>query len=235
MKIRNSKLEINPDNLHHGYLIVGDREGSKNTLMQFLADELDVTMVGNPDFSFSEYNTVGIDEARALAEVQGRMGFGGEGNSHKAPGTSYGKKVFVISTNIITDEAQNALLKVFEEPTAGTHFFILVSQNTFLPTFLSRLVLIQAQDVKQETSEVLRIPIAERLAMVTKLAGEISDEKKVKQDAIDLVNQIERELLEDGGVEKHAEALRECAFARTALFSRGAMIKMVLENLILQI
>jgi DNA polymerase III delta prime subunit len=223
MKILSDKIDST--NLHHGYLIVGEREMSRQSLFDFLEQELNVVTVANPDFSFFDFNTLSIDEARDLATMQERRGFENEAGSSK--------KFFVVSTNIITDEAQNALLKVFEEPTVGTHFFILASQNTFLPTFLSRLVVIQTTDT-QEASNILKQSLPERLAIVTKLAGDISDEKKVKQDAIALVNQIESELFENG-VENNVHALRECQFARNALFSRGAMVKMILENLMLQI
>ena len=183
--------------------------------------------MGNPDFLSYDFNTLTIDEARDISRIQERKGF--------ADGNETARKFFVVGTNIITDEAQNALLKVFEEPTPGTHFFILASQNTYLPTFLSRLSVIRTEKGKSESKdEFLKKSLSERLVLVTKLAGDISDEKQVKQDAIDLVNSIEAELFEHD-LESNAKALRECQFARTALFSRGAMIKMILENLMLQI
>lgn len=229
MKTENWKLEIDSENLHHGYLIVGERALVKSELFDFLQKELGIETIGNPDFFHADYNTFSIDEARELAQMQEVRGFGDDSDKN-----SVQRKVFVVSTNSITDEAQNALLKVFEEPTPGTHFFLIVSQNVFLPTFLSRLVVIQSTVNSHESVEIVKRPLSERLAMVTKLAGDISDEKMVKQDAINLVNQIEIELANQG-VEKNANALRECQFARNALFSRGAMVKMILENLMLQI
>jgi DNA polymerase III gamma/tau subunit len=231
--------KINKENLHHGYLVVGDRNITKSLLFKFLEDELEVVVVGNPDFSFLDFNTLTIDDARDIAINQTKKDFGSD------------KKIFVVSTNIITDEAQNALLKVFEEPTPGTHFFILASQNTFLPTFLSRLVVIKFESLErlklesEDKENILDMPVAERLTMVAKLAGDISDEKSVKQDAIALVNKIESELYKlmidpnlqstTDGLKKNSKALKECEFARTTLFSRGAMTKMILENLMLQI
>jgi DNA polymerase III delta prime subunit len=217
---------ITAENLHHGYLIVGDRESNKNSLLDFLQNNLEISTVGNPDFSFTEYNTLNIEDARGLTDTQSRKDFGGS------------KKIFILATHIITEEAQNALLKVFEEPTVGTHFFILATQNNFLPTFLSRLQVIRPTTVVgQELSHesILDMPIADRLALVAKLAGDISDEKKVKQDAVDLVVQIEDELVQKNNPEKFVKELKECEFARNALFSRGAMTKMILENLMLQI
>lgn len=218
--------KIDSTNLHHGYLLIGEREFIKKSLFDFLESELKVDTAGNPDFLYFDFNTLSIDEARELASMQERKGFG--------ENTEPSKKIFVVGTNIITEEAQNALLKVFEEPTPGTHFFILVSQNTFLPTFLSRLVVIKLSNNQVESEKITEKSLPERLALVTKMAGDISDEKKVKQDAINLVNSIERELASHG-VEKNSHALKECRFARNALFSRGAMVKMILENLMLQI
>jgi hypothetical protein len=87
----------------------------------------------------------------------------------------------------------------------------------------------------EECESILDMLIADRLALVAKLAGDISDEKKVKQDAVDLVAQLETELVNKNDIEKYAKKLKFCEFARNALFSRGAMTKMILENLMLQI
>ena len=67
------------------------------------------------------------------------------------------------------------------------------------------------------------------------MTDNIGDEKQTKQDAINLINQIEGELYADGGVSIHASALAVCEKARTALFSRGAMTKMLLEHVALSI
>ena len=225
--------KISSNNLHHGYIIFGDKTTNKESISRFLENVLHIEIVGNPDVSYFDYTTLAIDDARLLAESQARKGFGKEKNN--APG----KKIFVISLDTITHEAQNALLKIFEEPTPGTHFFILASQNTFLPTFLSRLQVVEFERAQERTLEsgeesILGKSLSERLAFVTKLATDISDEKKTKQDAIKLVNQVENELVRAGTVDNH-DALSECQFARNALFSRGAMVKMILENLMLQL
>jgi len=70
----------------------------------------------------------GIDDARAIsAQAQLR------------PATSAGQ-VFVIKTSFVNHEAQNALLKLFEEPPADTQF-VLVLPPAFqlLPTLQSRI------------------------------------------------------------------------------------------------
>ena len=82
-----------------------------------------------------------------------------------------GKKIFVISTNSITREAQNSLLKIFEEPTEGTHFFLILSSSRILiPTLKSRLHVIpsisskgenenEKEDIAAELKELQRLTI----------------------------------------------------------------------------
>ncbi|MEN9551656.1 MAG: polymerase delta prime subunit [Candidatus Parcubacteria bacterium] len=57
------------------------------------------------------------------------------------------EKTAVISFHTATGEAQNALLKIVEEPPVGVSFiFVTSSKETLLPTFLSRLSLIDDED-----------------------------------------------------------------------------------------
>jgi DNA polymerase III gamma/tau subunit len=80
------------------------------------------------------YETFGVDEGRELKEAQLSKSFGG------------GKKIFVISFETITVEAQNSLLKVFEEPTPDTHFFLISRTGSrLLPTLRSRIVFLQTE------------------------------------------------------------------------------------------
>ncbi len=222
---------ISSNNVHHAYVLVGERSHIREHLFTFLEQNLNVRVLGNPDFSYAEFPTFTIDAARNLAVSQSRKDIGCD------------RKFFVLAVDGMTEESQNALLKMFEEPTPGTHFFIIAPQNNFLPTFLSRIQLIHVagevgvvsknkKDQKEES--ILTKTLPERLALVGKLATDISDEKKTKQHAITLVNIIEAELIQQG-IEKQARALTACENARAALFSRGAMIKMILENLMLQI
>lgn len=74
------------------------------------------------------HDTFGIDEARQLASDAQLRPANGEASR------------FVISTGFITHEAQNALLKLFEEPPADTFFTLVVPQSLqLLPTLQSRI------------------------------------------------------------------------------------------------
>lgn len=242
-------------NLHHAYFLVGDGEEIFLKLKNFLSMEVGVETVGNPDFWYGKYNTLNIENARLIAESQERKSFDGSPSS-RAPQVleqssvrdrelTTGLKIFIIQADFITEEAQNSLLKVFEEPTVGTHFFIISPQDVLLPTLRSRMVVIQVESYKAPTvlsgsrlnasaSKILAMSVAERLVKVKEITDAISDEEKTKQDAIALLNQIESELYKSG-VEKNSKSLEICEQARASLYDRGAPIKMILENLLLSV
>src|SRR3989344_7896232 len=216
-------------NLHHAYFLVGDGEEIFLELRGFLEEKVGVKTLGNPDFWYGKFNTLNIEGARGIAESQERKSF----KSHleaRLPS----KKIFIIQTDFITEEAQNSLLKVFEEPTKGTHFFIISPQDNLLPTLRSRMQIIMSRTVLDSKSKILNLGIADRLEKVKEITDMIKDEEKTKQDAITLLNQIETEL-HDMGVEKSAKALEICESARASLYDRGAPIKMILEQVMLSV
>jgi DNA polymerase III delta prime subunit len=209
-------------NLHHAYFLVGDTEIIFSKLKDFLEKSVGIKTSGNPDFWQGKFATLTIDDARDIAEAQARKDFKGE------------KKIFVIRAGFITEEAQNSLLKVFEEPTTGTHFFIISPQDILLPTLRSRMQVILNNIETVKSLSILDLKFKERLEMVKEVTDAIKDEDKTKQDAITLLNQIEKEL-HVGGVEKFARSLRICEEARESLYDRGAPVKIILENVMLSI
>ena len=128
---------------HHAYLLLGERRETEAFLAGIFEDT-GIRRVGNADVVELTQETFGVDDARALGA--------------RAAGKAFSqKKVFVIKTEKITPEAQNALLKTLEDPVPNTHFFIIAREESiFLPTLLSRL-------------HVLR------------LGGEIGEDKLVKK------------------------------------------------------
>lgn len=227
--------------LHHAYFIIEhEAEEIISKLKHFLENVVGVKTSGNPDFWHGRFDTLTIDHARDITETSQRKDFSG------------GKKIFIIQADFITEEAQNALLKVFEEPTVGTHFFIISPQDILLPTLRSRMVIVLNESTEEVGESILKLKLKDRLAKVKEITDAISEaktssvnsfarsdeigfrEEKTKQDAISLLNQIEKELY-DLGTEKSADSLRVCESARASLYDRGAPIKMILENLMLSV
>lgn len=208
--------------LHHAYFFIGNKDDIFLSLKNFLENEVGVVMSGNPDFVSIKFDTLNIESARIISESQERKDFNGK------------KKFFVIQTDFITEEAQNSLLKVLEEPTKGTHFFIISPQDVLLPTLRSRMQIFFLNEKNDIKEKFLNLKISERLDRVKEITEAISDEEATKQDAVNLLNEIESELYALG-VEKNSKALEVCEQTRASLYDRGAPTKMILENLVLSI
>lgn len=208
--------------LHHAYFLVGDKNNIFSELVLFLENVVGLETSSNPDFWIGKFDNLTIDDARVISESSERKDFGGK------------KKVFIIQTDFIGIEAQNSLLKVFEEPTEGTHFFIISPQDILLPTLRSRMRVIFHSFDLEKTQSILELKLTERLSKVKKITESISDEEGTKQDAINLLNQIELELYKKG-IEKFSKELEVCEKARQSLYDRGAPIKIILENVMINI
>src|SRR3989344_368475 len=107
------KKHLDKNNLHHAYLIEGAREEIVPEIFSF-CESLNIKTSGNPDFCHITIDNFKIDEAFDLRSMSGNRGF------------SSAKKIFVISVNSFSLDAQNVLLKMFEEPIENTHFFLVV-------------------------------------------------------------------------------------------------------------
>lgn len=149
--------------MHHAYLLVGNPEEAENFFGNLLV-ELGVEKENNPDFFPFLAETFGIDDARKLREFSGRKSFGA-------------KKVFYVRPERFTLEAQNALLKTLEEPTEGTHIFLVAREREVLvPTLLSRLQVLlvskkgQGRTLAGSPEAFLKMPLQKRLDFAKKFS-----------------------------------------------------------------
>jgi len=210
--------------LHHAYFLVGDTKSILVQLKDFLENTVGVSVQGSADFWQGKFHNMTVGEAKSIYSMSQNKDF------------SSGKKFFIIETDFITEEAQNTMLKFFEEPTPGTHFFIVSPQDFLLPTLRSRVhtIIPSYVEVRPSQVSVVEMNLKERLEVVKKIIDSIKDEESTKQDAIELLNQIEGELYKVG-VEKNKMSLEICGLARASLYDRGAPVKMILENVMLSI
>ncbi|MEK9181446.1 MAG: hypothetical protein AAB786_00270 [Patescibacteria group bacterium] len=142
MKISN---HLDRNNLHHAYLIEGAREEIVPEIFAFI-QSLGIKVIGNADVSHISLDTFKIEDARNLKSFGSEKGFSNEKNA---------KKIFIVSVNNFLLEAQNSLLKMFEEPIENTHFFLVVPEvNALLKTFVSRFYVVFArQDLAEEQKD----------------------------------------------------------------------------------
>jgi DNA polymerase III delta prime subunit len=225
-------MKLDKDNLHHAHLFEGERRTLLAELFDFVDKKLKIERKGNPNFYFSEFDTFTIDDGRMLKEMQGNKAQAGE------------KQLFVLAFNSITREAQNSLLKIFEEPAADIHFFILIpSSHILLPTLLSRLAFAErgkaALIETREAEKFLKLSKADRILFIKELMEDIGDEKKTKQDAINLLQQIETALSSKISLSKASadeiSTLNAVVKAQDFASDKSASVKMILEHIALTV
>lgn len=217
---------IRPDALHHAYCIFapGITEASAHEpFFTFLETHLAIPTRGNPDFWYGQFESFGVDEARTLKDMQQR-----------AAANVGAKKAFVISTDTITHEAQNALLKVFEEPTVSTHFFLLMpSVEVLLPTLRSRLILVPA--IQQSSvggtealvlaEKFLAVSKGKRMALLKTLM-----EEKDKRAATAFVDALLKKFSATAqDTKNHQKDLETLLEMRSYLTDRSSSVKTILE------
>ena len=187
---------LDKENLHHAYLLEGARDEIVPSLKEFL-EVMGIRTAGNSDFIHIHLDTFKMDDAREFKSYSGEKSFGDN------------KKIFIISTNSFLREAQNALLKMFEEPIAHTHFFIVVPDiNLMLPTVVSRCFVIKSgkknRDPSPEAMNFLRMSLRDRVEFLKELLAEDEEEDlegneilpadSVRSKALSFLNEVENAL-----------------------------------------
>ena len=238
---------------HHAYYI----EGSLQQFAAYVDQVRAAAGLGahDPNFVAQQYDTFGIDDARALQQLAQLK-------------TTNGAALFFLAISSMTSEAQQALLKLFEEPQAGVVFVLLVPHGTLLPTLKSRCLAFSPNDeiihdaavatpthAKSATvasknldvntvqaKQFLAAPYKERSEMIVKMlkptktkaeadtenAG--GDEDSAKEQARELLNALEVLLHKDIAKKEIRDALADIAHFRTYLADRSPSLKMILEH-----
>ena len=202
---------------------------------------LDVSIESNPDYFHKKFETLTIDDAREIKEIHASK-----------PLSAESPRVFVIEFHGITREAQNALLKVLEEPAPNNFFFLIMpSFDVLLPTLRSRLHTLDIEKNTQTSKQkneggneklFLKLSLKEKVTLADEIAQSISDEREAKHIAMEFIDNVERELHEIYSKEKNIEKkaifskkFEVIAKARTYLGDRAPSVKMLLEYVALSV
>ncbi len=212
-----------PNSLHHAYLLVGDRAAATGAVAALLVDVLKIEIQGNPDVHWLTSENFTIDEARAMKSLHFLKAVGVAGHSF-----------FIVSFDSIGSEAQQALLKVFEDPVAGSHFFVIApSLRGLLPTLLSRFVVLHLPRIVPDTSRAEKFAKSSPPARLKHIKKIVEDKDKV--EALNFLSELETfyvSLLRADNLSV-APALEKIVSARNFLQTRSPSVKMLLENLAL--
>lgn len=209
---------------HHAYFIHAFKDSAVK-LKEFLKKEFHIDHLQNPDFYHEKFEVLGIDESRRIKENHLSKSFV-EGN----------KRIFIIEADGMTHEAQNSLLKIFEEPHEDSHFFLIMpSPEVLLPTLKSRLLILENhQESKSftEAEKFLKLSKKDKVAFVDEIAKQISDEVATKADAQEFLTSLELALYKNG-IEKNSVALKAILKAKDYLNDRSPSVKQLLEYIAL--
>ena len=226
---------------HHAYLIEGDPEIALPALLEKLEAELGRPTRGHPDIFLHRATVFSIEESRQVKiENSGRPIMGGP-------------KIIMLAAEFFAPEAQHALLKTMEDASPNTHYFLITPQiEKLLPTLRSRLekmgLGLGKSDLKGNPrsdfkgSTFLALSLPERLNFVGKLIERHKNDEDsglLKKETLEILNNLEIILHENlhntsrDARDVCACGLEEVIRARDYLSDRGAMTKMILENLAL--
>ncbi|MDE2399826.1 MAG: hypothetical protein KGL67_02350 [Patescibacteria group bacterium] len=170
------KEYFDKNNLHHAYLIEGAQADIVPEILKFLKS-IGVSTVANPDLIQISTDSFKIDDARNLKSYVSEKGL------------SAGKKIFIISANNFLLEAQNSLLKIFEEPIENTHFFIITPDaSVLLKTLFSRLYFISTksnltEEVK-EAEKFIKMSPKDRIDFIKELLTEEEPEDEDENEIL---------------------------------------------------
>lgn len=206
---------------HHAYGIESSQE----------CGEYLVSLLNKKSYEYifqKKYERLTIDDVRNLKQLQ----------SEKTVGAS----IFIIDVSVIGNESQNALLKMFEEPTPHT-FFILIIPNIhiLLPTLLSRLEIVQSRGMEEEllreniylsVSDFLEMSLFQRFEYIKEITDTKNKKVISKREILIFLNEIEKYFIHK---ENKGYILPLIYKSKQFLAASGASLKMILETLAIQL
>ena len=170
----------------HGYLFFGPEGAGKKLFALSLANFLE-----NDDFNYDEVSarvfndavlirpnankTIGID---AVREIRNFL--------YQRPNVSLRRTVIIDETEFLTTDAQNALLKITEEPPASS-LLVLIARDpeVLIPTLASRLQKIYFSSLR--TREMKVSPLAEKFLKVSGAERQELIKKIVEPEDFDIL------------------------------------------------
>ncbi|MCB9810859.1 MAG: hypothetical protein H6779_00840 [Candidatus Nomurabacteria bacterium] len=199
---------------HHAFLI------RSNLTNRQVGEEL-ICELKIEEISYIEKENFGIDDARELV----RLAFlkPGQGDA----------KLLVVILKKITSEAQQALLKLLEEPPSTTKFIFLVGNDTeLLPTLLSRFQTYEGSYQGTETNttddfaDFCKLNYAQRLVLIGKNLD-------AKGDWVVNIKVGLAKYLSKRANSLDVDTMHSLLVVVTSLNTRGASNKMLLEEMAL--
>lgn len=197
--------------MHHALLVEGRYEWALTCLP-------DVCRIEGVDVIHYRGVRMGIDEVRMLT-----------GAAHQTP-FELSARHFVLAYGDITREAQNALLKIFEDPPHTARFYLVIEEReTLLPTLRSRMVAYDTERTEHDAlaaSAFMSSSYAERLTRIA--------ERTTKKDEV-WCEKVFRAIEGYAATSEDTTLMRAVVSLRPYFRTPGASKKMILEHLSLML
>ncbi len=216
---------------HHAFFVAGDIEEGIQSALQYGERELALSSTGNPDVLVLRYTLFPVEEARKIGELASRVPMQGD------------KKLIIIAASRFFHEAQNALLKVFEEPSPGTVLVLVVpSVGTIIATLRSRLLALPGSTEGAGRADAVDAFIAATPEAREKLVAKLLDRAKSEKADEKQAARIEALTLATGLMEvayplraepETRALLAELSRLIPVLHERSAPLKPILEHLLI--
>jgi hypothetical protein len=218
----------------HALVVEGDRESGLRVLRTHAAEALSIAGEPHADFVVFEYGLFSVDDARAVAQFASSAPVAGD------------TKMVVITATRIFHEAQNALLKLFEEPPKSVVMALVVpSVGQLLPTLRSRVVVLSSDSASASPAQAF---IALTPEAREKFLGKLLDRTKGDKDEdkqaargelLSLVEDLIRETYKarekasDKDRDSRTAFLADLSAFLPILHERSAPLKLIVEHLLL--
>lgn len=197
--------------MHHANLLIG----RKDWAFSHIAPS---DTVPGTDTIVLEYEKMGIEQVRSLIHDA----------SLRPVERSY--RSFIVVAGTILREAQNALLKLFEEPNEHTLFYVVLPrEDILLPTLRSRFHLLAVEEAQSESGifdAFLKASPAERLSLIAK---NVSDERT------DWIYAIVQGFSEYAHTTRNPQTMRDALTLESYIHTNGSSKKMLLEHITLSL
>lgn len=215
--------------LHHTYLIEGEAVQTEKYLKEYLVSR--GVDINNGNVMVEGYESLTIDKAMLLRNYQSERSNNGA------------DKYFIVKATGINHEAENALLKMLEEPNEGTYmFFILPKVDILQNTLRSRAHVIHTDFVAIDNfaANLLKQNINDRIKSIAEVIAMHKDAETsgpLREHAVQILDQLEKLIhnkeghIKKDNIFKYEEILK----ARQNLALPGSAVKMVLEHIALVI
>ncbi len=225
--------QLFPINLFHSYVVEGNPEDVVYLIRLYLEERGDIVK-NSRDVSLNLYDSFGVEDGHNLREWYVNKSVDGI------------KKICIIGAKFINKEAEQALLKMIEEPTLNTHFFIVVPDSSLLiGTIMSRVHLVKNLNKDNNfedkiANEFMIANVRDRIEKVGQIIRDFKDNENsggLRYYAISLINGVERIIYEKWKKDLNNEdtkfSLEELGNCRGFLSLPGASVKMILEHIAL--